>query len=398
MAEKRLDIVLRARDEVARGLNSAMGRLNAAAGKFKANAQGSTDALAKVFAYMSTIEGAARGVEAVSSVIQGDLEGAAEAVKRLPLGVGAAATALEDMLATVTGIKAEMKELAEFQKWQAEQEKKLNETLKTQAQWRERIDDLAAKATLSALSGNDRKRAEARRERDELIAEIEEFARNTQGVSLTGELVTDAKLAAERQYQAALAEIDREYAEKRQRDAEQAAKEDARLREQQVREAQREADQRARMESERASLAAQVRASALRALDRDLEAELVLMEDSYRRRMALVADAETRMLLEKQRAFDVARLLEQGQAGPAGRGRAQRRTVSGGAITNDYHGLREMYLGTGSHAKDAQEKTNDKLDELRKQNEKHLRLAGDTLDEIRAGNRQGGGHKLASGR
>ena len=69
-----------------------------------------TDKAIKVFAVLGAIEGGLKLADAAAKLFTGDLQGATEALKTMPFGIGPAIGALEGFLKTVTGINKALEE------------------------------------------------------------------------------------------------------------------------------------------------------------------------------------------------------------------------------------------------------------------------------------------------
>jgi hypothetical protein len=112
MAGKDIEILLKARDDASakiKALEDHLRKLNAHNKKFAQDAAPAL-ALGKVFAAMGAVEGAARGVSALTAAFRGDFQSAAEEIKRLPFGIGAAASALEGVLDILTRTSEQIEE------------------------------------------------------------------------------------------------------------------------------------------------------------------------------------------------------------------------------------------------------------------------------------------------
>jgi hypothetical protein len=107
-------------------------KAGASAGKsFGGQFAGATDKLSKLTGVVGGIETAFKAADIAIKVFEGDMKGAAEGVKQLPFGIGAAASALESLLGTLTGINKEMKDIEKSNKKMSDKQVKAAQSLAT---------------------------------------------------------------------------------------------------------------------------------------------------------------------------------------------------------------------------------------------------------------------------
>jgi hypothetical protein len=72
---------------------------------------GATDKLSALTGVVGAVEAGFKVADVAVKLFNGDIKGAAEGLKQLPFGIGAAASAMEGFLGSITGISSELKEI-----------------------------------------------------------------------------------------------------------------------------------------------------------------------------------------------------------------------------------------------------------------------------------------------
>lgn len=269
--------------------------------------------VAKVLATMATVELATKGVQAgmeavaaVSGLLSGNVEQAAQAaaeldrlMSSLPAGIGPAFQGIRGVVGELTGLNDEIRTL----------QRETQRLRRAEAQGKQFLDQQrAVNRELELLSIADPNE----RQRRSIELDIESRARqagtNTSQSRASREgLVSDIRRAGELQ----LAELERQQAERARKDEERARRTEERQKAQLERQRQLEADAAFRRGEEVARVQAQVAATRLRAQGKDAEAQLSLLNDSFDSQIRIAERAGNKALavaLRQQRDAEIATL------------------------------------------------------------------------------------------
>jgi hypothetical protein len=311
MAGKDIEILLKARDDASakiKALEDHLRKLNAHNKKFAQDAAPAL-ALGKVFAAMGAVEGAARGVSAVTAAFRGDFQSAAEEIKRLPFGIGAAASALEGVLDILTRTSEQIEENNALAKKQNEiAEKRLTVLQRVKAA---RLEDEAESAT-----GFERERLKLLiREKNTLdeIAKLRQEASPISGSSVDRQLTELEELARSgtaRAMQEAWAKARQE-----QNRAFEAQERERLAAEQKL---QKERDEAFRNQQSILDLDAEIAAARLRLMGEDEAAEIESINRRYDARIAAAERANEAEKVARLKTLKELALREAGQRGDSG--------------------------------------------------------------------------------
>lgn len=142
--ENEVVILLKARDETAKTFGKVTKSTKQFADNLNAKAgAGAANNLAKVFGVLGSIEGALKGVNAVTELFSGNIEEAADKIKSMPLGIGPVATAIQDIQFAWFGVNDAIEEANRL----VDQQTQRNKVLETSAKRR-----IAGIATLESLN------------------------------------------------------------------------------------------------------------------------------------------------------------------------------------------------------------------------------------------------------
>lgn len=350
MAEKRIDIVIRARNEARAAFEEAARNAQALGASLKLPGAGSGDGglfgmatLALKFgAAINAARGALTIARSATELLSGDFEHAADALEKLPLGIGPVVRETRELLMLWTGATAEVKryndEVKQSERALGEQKKRLEASRKLwggqpgvtdlEQESRRRLELARAAGDVEATE-----RIKRRQELQNRLAAIEAAA-------VASGTTNSARVAAIKQNERDAAQ--NEFAAWMQERTEAEAKRTAELQKEQSEARRRQIE----FESETTELRVELEARGLRARGQTLAAEAALVREHYRQLRAEVARSETAITAE-QRISRIAALRELEASDLAAVASRQRKGLSGGVASavrgERYTGLAERF-------------------------------------------------------
>ena len=269
MAEKRIDIIIGARNQAA----GAFAQARADVDKFNRDVSRGGKSAAEQVYQMALVVGKVRvaidSARIVAQLFKGDWDGVAESVKKLPLGLGQVATSLQGLIESVFGLNDGLEELVASQ---AKQETSFQKLLTTQKQALSDVEKILDEA----LSDSGRREQIEAQRHAEKVKRLEEIAKLTPALAQKAAEALDAIHAA------------------------QFAR-DLRRQEQEALEREEQAQRLARTIEE---LDSEIRQKSLEAQGKTLDAELERIREHYRRRIDEAETAAERERLIRLRALD----------------------------------------------------------------------------------------------
>lgn len=270
-------------------------RINAEMRGASFGGRGAANELAQVVKVTAAVKLGIDAVKIGTQIWKGDWEAVGESVKSLPLGLGAAAQSLEEIILLTTGWGAEIEK---NNKRIAEGEKNV-ERIQKEIAASDRLNAMLSNLRIENLANPfEQELARAKAEMEEALAEVERIRKA--GGDKSGERSAEAIARIKEENRQREQEIHSRWAAHAQAedDAVVAARErrekEAKDREKEIR------TQRLR----EASIASQIRQMQLRSLGEDLDAELEAIRSSFAERIELAKTESEKFLLEQQRALE----------------------------------------------------------------------------------------------
>lgn len=296
MASDDVTILLGARDQATPVIN----RLQSTLTKLSSDA-GPSLAIGKVFAAMGAVEGATRGIAAASAIWNGELDVAAENIKRLPFGLGSAASALEDMLKIATGHNEKMAELQGLQDAAAAKERERKGILDAQESIQKKLLALQQQAAREAPGTQfEREQVALVQKREQAMKELDDLAQKiaARPGTATYQRLAEARKLLQEQFARDIADaFDKEQENQR------------RLAETRKSELNAEREKAFSIQQQRLDLDSELKVARLRALGEDEAAEVESIRRRYAARIAeaeKASDNEAKYKLQQLRELDIA--------------------------------------------------------------------------------------------
>ena len=286
MAEKRLDIILRARNMLEQGFAGARAEMQGFSQLADKVTKGFADKAAAGLAAAAAFEGALRTLDAVTKLLKGDMELALDTFERLPI-VGGMINAVRELAKEWSGYNARLEEhnrvMAEASEWERQHEAAVAKRVHTLDALGSMLQGLAETRRIAEADMPEEALANIAFEQaasriDELWKSLSAFQQEKNAAvfdELWGEL--EAQLARARK------KVDEKRAE----------------------ESQKQADR-------EASLASQLRQKELAAEGAHLEARLEQVREFYRQKLATATGADREMFLRMQE-LDIAQARKAAQ-------------------------------------------------------------------------------------
>lgn len=298
---------------------------------------GAANEIAGVFRGIAKIRLALDGVKLVTKLWKGDLEGAAEDVQELPYGIGAVAKSVKEIMMEWSGAN---EEIAKHNKAIAELEER-GKRIEKATVASDQLNAMLRNLRLENIEDPFEQEMErARRARDEALAEVERIRK--EGGDKTGERSAEARARIQREFRQE--EEDIRHRQAVAKDAEEQAIADAKERREKER---KDAEKSLRDQGRReAQIESEIRQMQLRALGKDLDAQLEAIRSHFAERIAEAKTDRERLLLEQQQA-----LAEEEAAGGANQrpGRSNR-GVEALQLSERFLGLRSGGMSEGDKA------------------------------------------------
>ncbi len=341
MADKELNVIIRARNELAAGMKSAQSSLKTFAQKASAATGGSVDKTLKLLGVVGKLEVGLKGLQVATAAWKGDAEEVNRIMASMPFGIGPVWTAVRGIALEWSGIADKVKEineeLARNNKTYQKNLKLLNEEKAARAG----IADLEEQNRLDEMSP-EKRRAQQRAQK---VHELFEPARSER----TGLLTKDMQRRKER----LLADIRADFAKERDKAADKSQKEEKKAAESLNR------------------LRSQIAQRTLQAAGEQFKAQLAGIRESYRQQIAATEDGEKLKLLARMRGLDMEAAIQaeaKRRMGEAGGGAQVAGGVSAIRLTERFQGLAVRRQATEQQkGLDEQKKQTAKLDEISEQ-------------------------------
>lgn len=299
MAETRRDveIQLKARDAYSGEFEKLKRRIQGVRaqgvdGGFGASA---TESLAKAVRLTGQVQAALASVNVITATIRGDTEGALQAVRQLPFGLGTVAGILEGIIGQFIGLDKALEKLNGAKKDLADQEAFSQALTRTREQIAGVNKQLEEQLRLARASETDRPFLQVEQALDATLAKIEEIRRKSPAAQ--GAIALAIQEAINRA---------QDLADERYRDLIRQRREEA------AKEAKRQADELMSVESE-------ILQQRLRMQGRALDAQLEAIRESFRKRIEAAREANQIELAERLRALERLQIEEAKRQAGVGR-------------------------------------------------------------------------------
>lgn len=332
MAERYLDVVIRARDSMRAGLRSAQESVGSFAARLRSIGSGEDGFAGLVrggIAFGAAINGAQIATDSALSTVRamkGDWSGVEDVVRRLPLGIGRIVGGIIDIREELTGAKAAAESMERVQQIMAQGAHRRVLFIREQGRLADELVRAAEREIELANQASefDRERVAAKH----ALADAESQVEKARAGGAEEDSLLKMRLAAEARHSLAIREIAKKEAEKRAAEEAAAAKEANET-------IRRAMEERLRDEDRLSSLLSDVRRKSFALQGRDLDAALEDVREKYRR---MARDAKT----ESERAAIAA--LESAEIAETRRGRERAIdrvpvSISSVQVTNRFRGI-----------------------------------------------------------